>query len=477
MKGYTTRTCYLNFAEHLQNAWNVNFMYGNTEEAWGEAAWDAFLQEISAFGFTNFQFWIPPTLAKPSEERARCVDDIRMVLRLCHKNGLTANPMLAVNTFGAEWYFACPNDPTDKARIMELWTFYADNLPEADIFTVFPGDPGGCCRNGCTHKTYIALAAEIANMIKKKHPHMRVNVGTWGTPFTGWGEDMRPIKDWDGTFAMLIDPTLADPSVPCHIWNGTEERAVRAMEDFVSMLHLFPADTAFDINAGFNPDAEPIGGFEGLSWAKKVSETHAVHSWDYSASEGELICYPHYRVQKFKRKRMMEMSATQYTGSICYTMTPKLSQLTLYTAAHLMMDPDADAKAITAEFTELVFGDDKIGPLMEAFEIVNGWGYEKTPYTKAELLVMLAELIKRLRASRGKESKLPIFPSVDQYRDDLIWHAENFITMLGENPDREKIRKDYYDRALSVYKTIPKAVDERSVLSAQGYSKIGEDLA
>ena len=94
MKGYAIRTCYLNFAEHLQNAWNVNFMYGNTEEAWGEKEWDAFLREVAAFGFTNFQFWIPPTLAKPSEERERCVDDIRMVLRLCHKNGLTANPML-----------------------------------------------------------------------------------------------------------------------------------------------------------------------------------------------------------------------------------------------------------------------------------------------------------------------------------------------------------------------------------------------
>ncbi len=476
MKGFTTRTCYLNFAEHLQNAWNVNFIYGDTEEAWTEQDWDAFLFEVSAFGYTNFQFWIPPTLAKISPERKKCVSAIQTILRMCHKNGLTANPMLAVNTFGAEWYFACPNDPHDKARIMELWSFYAEKLADADIFTIFPGDPGGCCRNGCTHRTYIELAAEIAHMIKQKRPHIKIEVGTWGTPFTGWGDDMRPIKDWDGTFAMLIDPTLADPSVPCHIWNGSEERAVTAMQDLISMLHLFPQDTVFSINAGFNPDAEPIGGFEGLSWAKIISKTHAVCSWDYSASEGELICYPHYRVNKYKRKRMMEMSAADYTGAICYTMSPKLSQLTLYTAAHIMMNPEADAKEITAEFTKLVFDDEKIGPLMEAFEIVNGWGYEKTPYTKPELLSMLDELLARLKASRGKPSKLPIFPSADAYREDLIWHAENFIELLGDAPDREAMRQKYYDRALSIYKSIPKAVDERSVLSAQGYSKIGLDL-
>ena len=476
MQGYKIRTCYLNFAEHLQNAWNVNFIYGDTEEAWSEGDWDAFLAEIAAFGFTNFQFWIPPTLAKASAERERCVAAIQMILNLCHKNGLTANPMLAINTFGAEWYFACPNDPRDKARIMELWSFYAEKLPDADIFTIFPGDPGGCCRNGCTHKTFISLAAEIAHLLKKANPYIKVDVGTWGTPFTGWGEDMRPIKDWDGTFAMLINPELADPSVPCHIWNRSEKGAISCMEDFISMLDLFPKDTSFAINAGFNPDAEPIGGFEGLSWAKRVSKTHAVGSWDYSASEGELICYPHYRVKKFKRKRMMEMSAAAYTSAICYTMSPKLNQMMLYTAAQLMIDPDCDAKAIVSTFTKLVFDDEKIGPLMEAFEIVPGWGYEGTPYKKAELLHMLEELHSRLISSRGKSAKIPIFPSVDAYREDLIWHAESFIELLGAAPNRESMRKRYYDRALSVYKTIPAAVDERSKLSALGYSKIGENI-
>ena len=63
MKGFQMRTCYLNFAEHLQNVWNVNFIYGDTNEAWSEQDWDHFLAEVAAFGFTNFQFWIPPTLA------------------------------------------------------------------------------------------------------------------------------------------------------------------------------------------------------------------------------------------------------------------------------------------------------------------------------------------------------------------------------------------------------------------------------
>ena len=476
MMGYKTRTCYLNFAEHLQNSWNVNFMYDDAPGKWGDEEWDAFFCELAAFGFTNFQFWIPPTMAKASEKRDGYADALLRVVHSCHKNGLTVNPMLAVNTIGAEWYFACPSDPVDREKILEFWRFYGEHLKEADIFTIFPGDPGGCNRRGCNHNTFIALAAEIAHMLKEQNPARVVEVGTWGTPFTGWGSDMRLTPDWDGTWSMLIDPSANDPGIPCHIWNGTGERAVTSMKDLVRALPKFPSDTVFSVNSGFNPDAKPIGDFDGRPWAKEISQTHRVHSWDYAASEGELICYPHYRAEKYKRQRNIEMQAAPYSGAICYTMSPKLNQLMLYTAAHIMMDPDADTAVITADFTEQVFGDRAIGPLMEAFEIVHGWGYEGTRFERQELCSMLTEVVERLKASRGKPSTLPIFPSVDEYREDLIWHAENFLVMLGEGCDREAMRKSYYDRALSIYDTIPLAVDERSALSAQGYSHIGEEL-
>jgi len=190
-----------------------------------------------------------------------------------------------------------------------------------------------------------------------------------------------------------------------------------------------------------------------------------------------LICYPHFRVEKFQRKRKMELEAAPYYGAICYTMSPKLNLLTLYTSAQLMINPYQDATELAAEFTKLVFGDETIGKLMKAFEIVPGWGYEGTSYTKETLIFMFEELIERLKAVKGVQSKLPIFPSEEEYRSTLLWHAKNFLEMLGENPNREAIRQSYWDKALSIYDNIPQAVDERSQLSANGYSSIGKTLS
>ena len=466
----------MNFAEHLQNSWNVNFMYSYAPGTWTESDWTAFIREIKAFGFNNFQFWIPPTLCKVGSERDDAVSNLNLIINICHKEGIYANPLIAVNTIGAEWYFACPNDTEDRKKILEFWAFYAEKLNNPDIFTIFPGDPGGCNRNDCDHNTFIELAAEILEILKSKNPDVVVEVGTWGTPFTGWGEDMRKTPNWDGSWAMLIDPAVNNPEIPVHIWNGPPERVAVAMTDVINRLHLFPKDTMFSINLGFNPDCEPDGAYDARPWAKKISETHRVTSWDYAASEGELICYPHFRVEKYKRKRNMEIESAPYYGGICYTMSPKLNMLMLYTAAQLMINPKRDAKELAGEFTKLVFGDEKIGYLMEAFEIVPGWGYELTKFFKNELIGMLKELKIRLENAKGVKSKLPLYPSADEYRETLLWHTENFIYMLGENPDREAVKKKYWSRALSIYDTIPKSVDERAQLSSEGYSNIGKDL-
>ena len=141
---YKLRTCYVNFAEHLQNLWNVNFMYADAPGTWTKDDWTAFISEIKAFGFNNFQIWIPPTLCKVGKDRDEAVKNLNLIIDICHKEGIYANPLIAVNTIGAEWYFACPNDPEDRKKIIQFWTFYAEKLNNPDIFTIFPGDPGGC---------------------------------------------------------------------------------------------------------------------------------------------------------------------------------------------------------------------------------------------------------------------------------------------------------------------------------------------
>lgn len=476
---FARRECYVNCAEHLLNRENVNIMFDHASQQWSRGEWKAFFRQIRAFGYTVFSVWIPPTLADPGPKRTYATKTLNMMIECAHEEALEFQAMFSVNTFGGEWYFACPNDPQDKARILEFWHYYATSLKNVDYMAIFPGDPGGCNRNGCDHTTFLNLALEISGMIKEYQPNTVINFGTWGTPYSGWGEDMRPTENWDGTWAMLVDPSNHNPAIPCHIWNGSKERAAQCMQDTLTYLPRFPKDTLFSINVGFNPLSERQEGYDGSILAREVAKTHKIATWDYFASEGEEICYPHWRVPRFKRKRMLDMDSAPYSGAICYTMTPTMSQLMLYCGAQLMIDPDGDVDQIAGDFSEQVFGDRKIGTLMEAFEIVPTWsGFEpRRTFSKQELLAMFAELKERLIQSQGFESKLPIFPSVDYYRETLLWHVDHFTELLGENPDRERIEREYYERHYQIYKEIPTAADERTKLAAKKYAKIGSNLS
>ena len=233
----------------------------------------------------------------------------------------------------------------------------------------------------------------------------------------------------------------------------------------------------FSINLGFNPDSEPADGYDGRGWINKVAETHRVTSWDYSLAEGELVNYPHWRLPRMRQKRLFEKESAPYFGGINYTMTPKLNMLTMYAGAKLFIDPTKTPEELSSEFTRLVFGDPEIGILMEAFEIVPGWGhYPRREYAKKELQADFQKLISRLEKCRGAKCEIPLFPDSETYRKDLVWHAQNFLEMTGENADRVKIRRRYKNMALSIYDTIPMSVDARSEAAADGYAKIGLGL-
>ena len=53
-----------------------------------------------------------------------------------------------------------------------------------------------------------------------------------------------------------------------------------------------------------------------------------------------------------------------------------------------------------------------------------------------------------------------------------VGQTRNGVSRL-DDPNR---LKDFWNKALAIYDTIPKAVDERSELAANGYSKIGENM-
>lgn len=302
-----------------------------------------------------------------------------------------------------------------------------------------------------------------------------MEIGTWGTPFSGWGEDMRRIPEWDGSWDMLIDPKWSTPEVPCYIWNGRSSRAKKAMEYFLKRLPQFPKDTMAGLNLGFSPDGDATMGGDARPYAREIAKIRRITTWDYSLAEGELVCYPHWRLPRIFARRREESSSAPYTGGMSYTMSPKLNLLSLYAAGQSFIRPHADPDMVSRDFCSKVFGEEHslLGELFEAFEVVDGWGYyPRRRWSREVLAEKYGEIAERLEAADMSQCTLPLFPEPEIYRSDLLWFAGRFRELTGADPDREHIRKEYWSRALAIYDVIPMSADKRAELAAQTFSQI-----
>ncbi len=474
---FSHRACYVNFAEHLQNKWNPNLYYPDAPNQWSEADWRAFFRMLKAFGFNIFEYWLPPTLMdRPALEGASVqvnfARTMRRVTALAHEAGLRVKFIVAVNTIGPGWTFACPNAPAERKLVLDLWRHWLRELPETDIVGIFPGDPGGCNRNGCTHETYVELALELCGLIQRELPSAVVEVGTWGTPFTGWGADLISPPDWNGGFTQLLEQKLPGGAF-AHIWNGDPARARAAMAYFLKRLPQFPADALVAINLGFSPDGDATMGGDARSYAREIARHRAITTWDYSVSEGELVLYPHWRLPRLAARRREERAAAPYAGGMNYTMSPKLNLLTLYASGALFNDPAADPDVLSRRFCAAVFGEEHavLGELFEAFEVITGWGhYPRRKWSRSVLRAVFGEMTERLEAADVSGCTLPLFPDPESYRQDLLWFARIFHDMAGDHADRDRIRRDYWARTFAIYDHIPMSVDERADQAARKFA-------
>ena len=197
--------------------------------------------------------------------------------------------------------------------------------------------------------------------------------------------------------------------------------------------------------------------------------------WDYSVTEGELVVYPHWRLPRIFSRRREERTAAPYYGAMSYTMSPKLSHMCMYAAGQAGINPDSDPDRVSREFCRRVFGVEHamLGELFEAFEVVNGWGhYPRRKWLREEAHRAYLKIIDHLRQATTDRCDLPLFPSPQQYREDLLWFANMFAKLSAPNPDREAIRKKYWKRCLSIYDNIPMSADERAEAAAKAFSRI-----
>ncbi len=406
---FPVRICYVNFAEHLQNAYNPNLLFDEPTNQWSNDDWDRFIDMVSAFRYNVFEFWLVPTLFSKDALQGAAIqrkfaETMNHVIAYAKRRGVTVHPIQAVNTVGSDWHFHCPHVKEEHDELVALWDHWSKALEGLESMGLFPGDPGGCTKNGCTPETYIDLCLELSKVIRKNRPQARIEVGTWGEPFAGWGSGL---------------------------WTGTTQRAASSMEYLLSHLKDFPPDTFASINLGFSPDcnADSHGG-DGKPYAKRAAKTNTVLTWDYSVTEGESTVSPRCRVRRTFARRREELAVGCYSGGICYTMAPRLQLVSIFACAESWWDPSREPEDALRDFGRLVFGPENadIGPLLEEFEVIPDWGhYPPFPYTPQRLKESMAKLSSRLdQVDRSRKSTLPLATTAAAYRDELAYFARLF---------------------------------------------------
>jgi len=411
---FPMRICYVNFAEHLQNAFNPNLLFDTQANRWSDADWERFIDMISAFRFNVFEYWLVPTLFSPEalhggRTPTEFAATLNRVTAYAKRRGVTVHPIFTINTVGRDWHYHCPRDPAEKAELVALWDHWSRALKGVESIGFFPGDPGGCRRNGCTAETYVDLCLELTQVVRNNNPKLRIEVGTWGEPFGGWG---------------------------AKLWKGDTNRAAQAMEYFLAKLPQFPKDTFTSINIGFSPDSLPNShGGDGRPYAKRAARANQVLTWDYSVTEGEGTVTPHCRVRRIFDRRREEMAVGCYSGGIGYTMAPRLNAANIFACAEAWWNPRQNPDAVLREFGRLVFGEGgaDVGLLLEEFEVIPDWGhypaFEYSPKRLEENMAKLQRLLQQV--SLSAESRLPLATPLAEYRGDLLFFAGLFHQLAG----------------------------------------------
>ena len=239
-----------------------------------------------------------------------------------------------------------PQRSQGAGRLFALWDYWSRAMRGNEYMGIFPGDPGGCCRNGCTAETFVDLCLELSKVVRKNNPGVKIEVATWGEPFAGWG-------------------------VP--LWTGDRRRANDA---FPVEAARVPARHVCQHQPGFQPRLQPArtaataavrpGGRQDPPRAHLGLQRYRGRGHGLAALPGA----PHVPTAP----RGIEQGC--YSGGICYTMAPKLNCLSIFCCAEAYWNPPSSPRACWPTLADLS-GPERaaIGPLLEEFEVIPDWGY------------------------------------------------------------------------------------------------------
>lgn len=450
---------YNNFASHLLCAYNPNMYYPGLPYRWSDDDWRALIDMLAGFGFTVFEFWLEPRMfcreALASDIGAEYTRQMNEVVAHAHKRNMKVEMIMALATVGDKWITLCPNAKDEWNEILFLWDAWTRRFPGMDIVGIFPGDPGACSRNGCTAETYIDKSIDVAALVVRNLPRAEIEFNTWGPPFFGWGNIHMP-PDSHGEFIPADQATA---------WTFSKDRADRAMNHLVKRLGDFPEKTWVSINLGFNGDGNPEGEQDARPWAREIAKARPILTWDFSLTEGENAVYPHYRFSRLFARRRDERAAAPYRGGICFTMTPRLNQLSLYESVRSFQNPDGDAHAIAGDFFAMLFGEKGRGLVdrYKLFEVIPDWGsYDVVKMPREQYHAEMTALADNLEDLKGSvNASVAFHPTPEAYRSELQFFARLFADFSAPSPDYDALKKAYWNRVYLIYDQLPAHVDPR----------------
>ena len=441
------RAVYINDSAHQMNNYNPNLIYDVDTFRWSPAQWERFIDQMAFFRYNVLQIWITPNMFSPEALKGGGAfdyfrDTMRHVGRYARPRGIVLDLISGVNVAtqaGSRldtiqlfkdlpvYTYLSPKKPEEKALSMRLWDYWTKAIPEVGIWSLGPGDPGGCMEEGCTPGTYVDLSLEVARIIKRNNPKAKIDFTTWH--FFGWGPDFT-YYDYD-----------------------KNHRVDRGYEYLMSKLDQFPTDTMFGIDLNdftSEPGIRGSGSGEGSTakYISEISKTHLVHTWSYFVTEGEGWINHHYKVPQILAERDIE-ARFPISGGITYTMTPSFNLLNQFACAEAYWNPHLEVSAIMQAYTEGVFGtsEERLIKIFPFFQIAPTVGY--TFAEAPNWTPNYDEILKNMDQGKSvleslhvpEHPRFEIMPTPSAYVNELLYFCNLYKQLCALGSDVSQCRE------------------------------------
>jgi len=200
---------------------------------WVYEYWKKYLDWLASLGINAIEFCTQAAfLRKPSTETEfRRIEIMKRVIKYAHQKGMKVWYIVASNVLskvpaGEEpidqrdkdaYEEPCPMNPEARGKIIAAASYFFEQYEGIDAFELFAGDWGGCNCGKCDYTTYLGLARDYYNEIRKFNKTAEVYLNTWAVSYWQEYDKINPewlkIFDDEARLSMKVAEALEDMPV------------------------------------------------------------------------------------------------------------------------------------------------------------------------------------------------------------------------------------------------------------------------